>query len=108
MVHRTFPVRSIRQERIKGNMVKHHWHEEVELLYFSGGEFCLEVNMERFIISEECFYCYYKSGIKNPQLKRTSEDAFLIVSIYTILCLLKETVLFTLPKNISLKQFSHI
>ena len=25
--------------RIKGNMVKHHWHEEVELLYFSGGEF---------------------------------------------------------------------
>ena len=23
--------------RIKGNMVKHHWHEEVELLYFSGG-----------------------------------------------------------------------
>ena len=42
--------------RIKGNMVKHHWHEEVELLYFSGGEFCLEVNMERFNISEECFY----------------------------------------------------
>ena len=36
--------------RIKGNMVKHHWHEEVELLYFSGGEFCLEVNMERFNI----------------------------------------------------------
>ena len=42
--------------RVRGNMVKHHWHEEVELLYFSGGEFCLEVNMERFNISEECFY----------------------------------------------------
>ena len=42
--------------RIKGNLVKHHCHEEVELLYFSGGEFCLEVNMERFHISEECFY----------------------------------------------------
>ena len=27
--------------RIKGNMVKHHWHEEVELLYFTVGEFCL-------------------------------------------------------------------
>ena len=24
--------------RIKGNMVKHHWHEEVELLYFFGVE----------------------------------------------------------------------
>ena len=40
---------------------------------------------------------------KIRKLKRTSEDAFLIVSIYTILCLLKETVLFTLPKNISLE-----
>ena len=47
--------------RIRGNMVKHHWHEEVELLYFSGGEFCLEVNMERFKISEECF-CFINPG----------------------------------------------
>lgn len=47
--------------KIKGNMVKHHWHEEVEVLYFSGGEFCLEVNMERFYISEECF-CFINPG----------------------------------------------
>lgn len=42
--------------KVKGNMVKHHWHEEVEVLYFSKGEFCLEINMERFYISQECFY----------------------------------------------------
>ncbi len=40
----------------KGVFVKHHWHEEVELLYFSGGEFWLEVNMESFPIQSECFY----------------------------------------------------
>ena len=40
MVRRTFPCAFYQTgTRIKGNMVKHHWHEEVELLYFSGGEF---------------------------------------------------------------------
>ena len=40
----------------KGVFVKHHWHEEVELLYFSGGKFRLEINMESFPIQSECFY----------------------------------------------------
>lgn len=47
--------------KVRGNLVKHHWHEEVEILYFSGGEFCLEVNMEHFPISEECF-CFINPG----------------------------------------------
>lgn len=47
--------------RIKGIMVKHHWHDEVEIIYFSGGEFSLEVNMERIYISEECF-CFVNPG----------------------------------------------
>ncbi len=58
--------------RIKGNMVKHHWHEEVELLYFSGGEFCLEVNMERFNISEECFYFINPGNFTVFLLKKTA------------------------------------
>lgn len=40
----------------KGMFVKHHWHEEAEILYFSGGEFRLEINMELFLIQSECFY----------------------------------------------------
>lgn len=56
--------------RIKGNMVKHHWHEEVELLYFSGGEFCLEVNMERFDISEECFYFINPGELHSISVKK--------------------------------------
>lgn len=40
----------------KGVLVKHHWHDEVEILYFSGGEFRLEINMEQFFIHSECLY----------------------------------------------------
>lgn len=40
----------------KGMLVKHHWHDEMEILYFFGGNFRLEINMESFPISEECLY----------------------------------------------------
>ena len=40
----------------KGVLVKHHWHDEVEILYFSGGQFRLEINMEQFPIRSECLY----------------------------------------------------
>lgn len=40
----------------EGMFVKHHWHDEVEILYFSGGEFRLEINMEQFMIHSECIY----------------------------------------------------
>ncbi len=40
----------------KGTLVKHHWHEEAEILYFSGGKFRLEINMESFSIDSECLY----------------------------------------------------
>lgn len=39
-----------------GVMVKHHWHKEIEILYFPGGKFRLEINMEAFDIDSECFY----------------------------------------------------
>lgn len=40
----------------KGMMVKHHWHEEIEMIYFSKGDFRLEINMEPFRIRCECLY----------------------------------------------------
>lgn len=40
----------------RGTLVKHHWHEEAEVLYFSGGKFRLEINMESFPAHAECFY----------------------------------------------------
>lgn len=40
----------------RGMIVKHHWHKEIEILYFPGGNFRLEINMETFDISSECFY----------------------------------------------------
>ena len=40
----------------KGTLVKHHWHDEVEILYFSGGSFRLEINMEQFSVRSECLF----------------------------------------------------
>lgn len=40
---------------------KHHWHEETEILYFKKGTFQVEINMEKYTISEECF-CFIGSG----------------------------------------------
>lgn len=54
---KTFPC-AIYQTRTfgKGTMVKHHWHDEVEILYFYGGDFHLKINMEDFYIHSECLY----------------------------------------------------
>lgn len=40
----------------KGVLVKHHWHDEAEILYFSGGKFRLEINMDSFPACSECLY----------------------------------------------------
>lgn len=40
----------------KGKLVKHHWHNEAEILYFSGGNFRLEINMESFPVRSECLF----------------------------------------------------
>lgn len=41
--------------------VKHHWHEEIEIIYLQKGSFHLEFNMEKYDTCEECF-CFVNSG----------------------------------------------
>ena len=41
--------------------VSHHWHDEIEIIYFMEGDFTLEINMESFSIRRECF-CFVNSG----------------------------------------------
>lgn len=36
-------------------IVKHHWHQELELIYFQQGTFTLEINMDKLYIEKECF-----------------------------------------------------
>lgn len=36
--------------------VKHHWHDEIEILYFMKGNFKVKINMENFPVEEECFF----------------------------------------------------
>lgn len=40
----------------KGTLVKHHWHEELEIMYFFEGDFRLDINMESFYVRSECIY----------------------------------------------------
>lgn len=70
----SFPCAVYRTHSIeKGTMVKHHWHEEVEILYFSGGEFRLEINMESFSIRSECFY-FINPGELHSIITETSDS----------------------------------
>ena len=36
--------------------VKHHWHDEIEILYFMKGNFKVKINMESFPVEEDCFF----------------------------------------------------
>lgn len=54
---KSFPCAIYRTHSVgTGVLVKHHWHEEAEILYFSGGKFRLEINMESFPAYSECLY----------------------------------------------------
>lgn len=54
---KSFPCAIYRTHAVgTGVFVKHHWHDEAEILYFSGGAFRLEINMESFPVQSECFY----------------------------------------------------
>lgn len=37
---------------------KHHWHDEMEIIYFMKGDYKVNVNMESYFINQECFFFY--------------------------------------------------
>lgn len=41
--------------------VKHHWHEEIEIIYFQQGNYQVEINMKTWTLSEPCL-CFINSG----------------------------------------------
>ena len=71
---KSFPCAIYRTHSIgMGTLVKHHWHNEVEILYFSGGKFCLEINMESFPIQSECLY-FINPGELHRIVTETSDN----------------------------------
>lgn len=48
------------EENKNGMHVKHHWHNQLELIYLKQGKFKVEVNMDKHTIDEECF-CFINS-----------------------------------------------
>lgn len=55
-------------------IVKHHWHEEAELLYFHGGDYHLEINMERFHIDSECIFFVNPGELHHISAKGSLKD----------------------------------
>lgn len=47
-------------DKKNGLLVKHHWHEQLELIYLKEGQFKVKINTENYIIDEECF-CFINS-----------------------------------------------
>ena len=71
---KSFPCAIYRTHTVgKGTLVKHHWHDEAEILYFSGGKFRLEINMESFPIVSECF-CFINPGELHSIITETSDS----------------------------------
>lgn len=71
---KSFPCAIYRTHSVgKGTLVKHHWHNEAEILYFSNGNFRLEINMESFSISSECFY-FINPGELHSIITETSDS----------------------------------
>lgn len=45
----------------EGFEVKHHWHDEIELMFLQKGEFHVEINMEQYYLEAPCI-CVINSG----------------------------------------------
>lgn len=43
-----------------GLLAKYHWHSELEIIYFKKGKFILEIDMDKYVIEDECF-CFINS-----------------------------------------------
>ena len=72
---KTFPCAVYRtSSEGQGVMVKHHWHDEVEMLYFDKGGFLLEVNMEVYPVESECI-CFINPGELHSITKICSEES---------------------------------
>ena len=72
---KTFPCAVYRtSSKGQGVMVKHHWHDEVEMLYFDKGGFLLEVNMEVYPVESECI-CFINPGELHSITKICSEES---------------------------------
>ena len=42
-------------------VTKHHWHEEIEIIYFEQGHYQLKINMKTWTLEEPCFF-FINSG----------------------------------------------
>lgn len=64
--------------------VKHHWHEELEIIYFIEGNFQLEVNMQTYNIAEECFFFIQSEELHYIYAENRFEEKALVFSLCSL------------------------
>lgn len=58
-------------------VTKHHWHEEIEIIYFEQGTYELKINMKTWTLSEPCFFFVNSGELHSIASKRLYlEQAF--------------------------------
>lgn len=58
--------------------VKHHWHDELEILYFMEGEFELVINMNTYHINDECFYFVNSGELHSISAKTSAKESAVV------------------------------
>lgn len=48
------------ENKKNGLLVKYHWHNEFEIIHFQKGKFKIQINMDKYIVKNECF-CFINS-----------------------------------------------
>jgi len=59
------------QSRENELIVKHHWHDELEIIYFAEGDFYLDINMQKYEIAGPCF-CLLDNGVFHSIASRSA------------------------------------
>ncbi len=59
----------------KGTMVRHHWHDEIEIIYFFEGDFRLEINMESYPVRSECLYFINPGELHSIVIEKDNSSA---------------------------------
>lgn len=58
--------------------VKHHWHDEIEILYFMKGTFNVTINMESFPIEQECFFFVNPGEIHSVECSSPATESAIV------------------------------
>lgn len=68
---------------------KHHWHDEMEIIYFMKGDYKVNVNMESYFINQECFFFINSGDLHSIEpLSKSVESALCSIPAFSALSIM--------------------